>query len=92
MRSSFYTPTGVPDKPWWDTTSNYHYYTTGTNSYPLVLRLMIPANQKNNPDGVFSIYTPHPTPRTASPRTSSHASPPLVHTYSPGPWTTRPAG
>ena len=75
MRSSFYTPTGVPDKPWWDTTSDYHYYTTGTNSYPLVLRLMIPADQQNMPPRVFSIYTPHPHPRAQHPPGRAHTLP-----------------
>lgn len=80
MSSSFYTPTGVSDKPWWDPASDYHYYTTGTREYPLVLRLMIPADQRNMPPRVFSIYTPHPTPAhsipqdelTRFPATSTH--------------------
>lgn len=80
MTSSFYTPAGVSDKPWWDPASDYHYYTTGTREYPLVLRLMIPADQRNMPPGLFSIYTPHPTPAhsipqdelTRFPATSTH--------------------
>ena len=65
MTSSFYTRML---KSWVNNTSNYHHYTTGTREYPLVLQLMIPADQRNMPPGLFSIYTPHPTPAHSIPQ------------------------